>query len=53
MYQGASDELLGPREDIVCPSEEFGIDFEAEIAVITDDVPMERSARTPSPTSGS
>jgi fumarylacetoacetate (FAA) hydrolase len=40
MYQGASDELLGPRDDIVCPSEEFGIDFEAEVAVITDDVPM-------------
>jgi fumarylacetoacetate (FAA) hydrolase len=40
MYQGASDELLGPRDDIVCPSEEFGIDFEAEVAVVTDDVPM-------------
>jgi fumarylacetoacetate (FAA) hydrolase len=40
MYQGASDELLGPHDDIVCPSEEFGIDFEAEIAVITGDVPM-------------
>jgi fumarylacetoacetate (FAA) hydrolase len=40
MYQGASDELLGPRDDIVCPSEEFGIDFEAEVAVITDDIPM-------------
>jgi fumarylacetoacetate (FAA) hydrolase len=40
MYQGASDDLLGPRDDIVCPSEEFGIDFEAEVAVITDDVPM-------------
>jgi len=40
LYQGASDELLGPHDDIVCPSEEFGIDFEAEIAVITDDVPM-------------
>jgi fumarylacetoacetate (FAA) hydrolase len=40
MYQGASDELLGAHDDIVCPSEDFGIDFEAEIAVITDDVPM-------------
>ncbi len=40
MYQGASDELLGPHDDIVCPSEDFGIDFEAEVAVITDDVPM-------------
>ena len=40
MYQGASDDLIGAREDIVCASEEFGIDFEAEVAVITDDVPM-------------
>jgi fumarylacetoacetate (FAA) hydrolase len=40
MYQGGSDDLLGPRDDIVCPSENFGIDFEAEVAVITDDVPM-------------
>jgi fumarylacetoacetate (FAA) hydrolase len=40
MYQGGSDDLLGPRDAIVCPSEEFGIDFEAEIAVVTDDVPM-------------
>lgn len=40
MYQGASDEMLGAREDIVCPSESFGIDFEAEVAVLTDDVPM-------------
>jgi len=40
MYQGGSDDLLGPCDDIVCPSEEFGIDFEAEVAVITDDVPM-------------
>ena len=38
MYQGGADELLGPHDDIVCPSEEFGIDFEAEVAVITDDV---------------
>ena len=40
MYQGGSDDLLGPCDDIVCPSEDFGIDFEAEVAVITDDVPM-------------
>lgn len=41
MYQGGSDTFLGPREDIVMPQDEgFGIDFEAEIAVITDDVPM-------------
>jgi fumarylacetoacetate (FAA) hydrolase len=40
MYQGGSDDLLGPGDDIVCPAEKFGIDFEAEVAVITDDVPM-------------
>ena len=40
MYQGGSDDLIGACEDIVCASEEFGIDFEAEVAVITDDVPM-------------
>jgi fumarylacetoacetate (FAA) hydrolase len=38
MYQGGSDDLLGPRDRIICPSEEFGIDFEAEVAVVTDDV---------------
>ena len=40
MYQGGSDDFLGPRDDVVCPSEDFGIDFEAEVAVITGDVPM-------------
>jgi fumarylacetoacetate (FAA) hydrolase len=40
MYQGGSDDFLGPCDDVVVPSEEFGIDFEAEIAVITGDVPM-------------
>lgn len=40
MYQGGSDDLLGPRDAVVCPSEEYGIDFEAEVAVVTDDVPM-------------
>ncbi|MFZ4762844.1 MAG: fumarylacetoacetate hydrolase family protein [Alphaproteobacteria bacterium] len=40
MYQGGSDYLLGPCDDIVVESENFGIDFEAEIAVITKDVPQ-------------
>ena len=41
MYQGGSDTFLAPREPVKMPqSEGFGIDFEAEIAVITDDVPM-------------
>ena len=40
MYQGGSDSFLGPREPIQMADEAWGIDFEAEIAVITDDVPM-------------
>ncbi|HCY16629.1 MAG: fumarylacetoacetate hydrolase [Curvibacter sp. GWA2_64_110] len=40
MYQGGSDDFLGPRDDVVCVSEAHGIDFEAEIAVVTGDVPM-------------
>jgi len=40
MYQAVSDTILAPMEDIPVPSEEYGIDFEAEVAVITDDVPM-------------
>lgn len=40
MYQGGSDDFIGPTDDIVLASEEWGIDFEAEVAVITDDVPM-------------
>ena len=40
VYQGGSDNLLGAHDDVPFPSEEFGIDLEAELAVITDDVPM-------------
>jgi fumarylacetoacetate (FAA) hydrolase len=40
MYQGGSDAFLGPRDPILTADEAFGIDFEAEIAVITDNVPM-------------
>lgn len=40
MYQGGSDSFIGPRDDIPLGSESWGIDFEAEIAVITDDMPM-------------
>ncbi|WP_028101891.1 fumarylacetoacetate hydrolase family protein [Pseudoduganella violaceinigra] len=40
MYQGGSDDFIGPCDDIVVRRQEWGIDFEAEIAVITDDVPM-------------
>ncbi|MBP2313548.1 fumarylacetoacetate hydrolase family protein [Azospirillum soli] len=44
MYQGCSDAFLGPRDPIPVADEAFGIDFESEIAVITDDVPMGVSA---------
>jgi fumarylacetoacetate (FAA) hydrolase len=40
MYQGGSDDFLGPTDDIVLAHEEWGIDFEAEVAVITGDVAM-------------
>jgi fumarylacetoacetate (FAA) hydrolase len=40
IYQGGSDSFLGPREPILALDEAHGIDFEAEIAVITGDVPM-------------
>jgi fumarylacetoacetate (FAA) hydrolase len=41
MYQGGSDDFLGPMDDIVLAHEAWGIDFEAEVAVITGDVPMD------------
>jgi fumarylacetoacetate (FAA) hydrolase len=44
MYQGGSDCFLGPREAIPVADEAWGIDFEAEVAVVTDDVPMGVSA---------
>jgi fumarylacetoacetate (FAA) hydrolase len=40
MYQGGSDDFLGPCDVSTVPSEDFGIDFEAEVAVITGDVKM-------------
>ena len=45
MYQGGSDAFIGPCDDIPVVSEEWGIDFEGEVAVITDDVPMGVSAQ--------
>jgi fumarylacetoacetate (FAA) hydrolase len=44
MYQGGSDDFLGATDDAVFGSEDWGIDFEAEVAVIVDDVPMGASA---------
>jgi fumarylacetoacetate (FAA) hydrolase len=43
MYQGGSDDFIGPRDQIEAISTEHGIDFEGEVAVITDDVPMATS----------
>ena len=40
IYQGGSDSFLGPRDDIPMADESWGIDFEAEVAVVVDDVPM-------------
>jgi fumarylacetoacetate (FAA) hydrolase len=40
MYQGGSDAFLGPRDPIIMASVDYGIDLEAEIAVVTGDVPM-------------
>ncbi len=40
MYQGGSDTFIGPRETIHAADEAWGIDFESEVAVVTDDVPL-------------
>jgi len=40
MYQGAGDDFLGPADDVPLPSEQDGMDFEGEIGVIVDRVPM-------------
>lgn len=40
MYQGGSDDLLGPHDDVPLPDEAHGIDFEGEYGVIVDEVPM-------------
>ena len=44
MYQGGSDTFIGPRDAIVASDESQGIDMEAELTIITDDVPMGVSA---------
>jgi fumarylacetoacetate (FAA) hydrolase len=40
MYQGGSDSFVGPCDPIAVLSEEWGVDLEAELAVVTGDVPM-------------
>ncbi|PJJ96356.1 2-keto-4-pentenoate hydratase [Lysobacteraceae bacterium NML91-0213] len=49
MYQATSAGFLGPRDPVRVVSEDYGIDLEAEIVVITDDVPM---AATPEQAAG-
>ncbi len=44
MYQAVSDSIMGPMDPIIAADEAYGIDFEAEVAVITGDVPMGSSA---------
>ena len=40
MYQGVSAGFYGPRDPVKVVSEDYGIDLEAEIVIVTDDVPM-------------
>lgn len=44
MYQGLSDRFYGPKDDVLFPAAEHGIDFEGEFGVIVDAVPMGTSA---------
>jgi fumarylacetoacetate (FAA) hydrolase len=44
VYQGGSDDFLGPTDDAPFASEDFGIDLEAEVAVVVGDVPMGSTA---------
>jgi fumarylacetoacetate (FAA) hydrolase len=44
MYQGGSDSFIGPNDEIELQDEAWGIDFEGEVGVIVDDVPMGISA---------
>jgi fumarylacetoacetate (FAA) hydrolase len=44
IYQGGSDSFLGPCDPVLVADESWGIDFEGEVAVITDDVPMRTGA---------
>lgn len=39
IYMGASDAFIGANDDVLVESEDWGIDFEAEVVVFTDDVP--------------
>ena len=41
MYQGGSDDFIGPCDNVVVADEAYGIDFESEICVVTADVAMQ------------
>ncbi|MEJ0010368.1 MAG: fumarylacetoacetate hydrolase family protein [Alphaproteobacteria bacterium] len=45
MYQGGSDSFIGPTDPIELADEKWGIDLEAEVAIVTDDVPMGTDAK--------
>jgi fumarylacetoacetate (FAA) hydrolase len=45
MYQGASDDFLGPEDDVPMADESLGIDFEGEFGVVVDEVPMGTTPR--------
>ncbi|MEK7833120.1 MAG: fumarylacetoacetate hydrolase family protein [Acidobacteriota bacterium] len=49
MYQGASDDFLGPRDDVPLPDEAHWIDFEGEFGVVVDEVPMGCTAEEAAP----
>ncbi len=49
IYQGGSDSFVGPRDPVLALSEEWGIDLEAEVAVITGDVKMGATAEQCAP----
>jgi len=44
MYMGASDAFIGAQDDVLTENEEWGIDFESEVVIYTDDVPAGTSA---------
>ena len=46
IYQGASDDFIGPCDDVELTCEADGMDFEGEVAVIVDEVPMGTSKET-------
>ena len=45
MYMGASDAFIGANDDVLAENEDWGIDFEAEVVIFTDDVPAGTNAQ--------